>query len=170
MTKEDFEFKEEDFDYELDTAIDKNHLDKELQFQPSLFMKYAKLQKKAKKVFDLQWEKVKTIRSKIIKEIKEENPKATAQLVEAEYRTNEEYIEEKKAAIEAEYSYNILDAATLSLHQRKASLQDLVKLYLNEYWADGVSGNIDGETKTTYDKHQKTEARNIIKKARRKKR
>lgn len=164
MSNKDFEFDEEKFDYELDTEIDKNHLDEELECQHSLFMKYSKLSKLAKRVYDFKWEEVKKIRSRIIKEIKTEDAKATVQIIEAGYRTDERHIEAKKEMIEAEYQWNIMDGAVMSLHQRKASLQNLIQLYLNEYWADGASGNIDGETRTAYEKHQKSKAKEIIKK------
>lgn len=170
MRNKEFEFDEEDFDYELDTAIDKHHLDKELEVQHSLFMKYSKLSKKAKEIFDDKWEAVKKIRSKIIKEIKEDDPKATAQLIEAGYRTDERHIEAKGEMIEAEYQYGILDGAVMSLHQRKASLQGLIKLYLNEYWADEATGNIDGETQRAYGKHKRTKAKDAIRKSSRRKR
>ena len=165
MSNKDFEFNKDDFDYELDTAIDKHKLDKELEVQHSLFMKYSKLSKLAKRIYDHKWEAVKKIRSKIIKKIKKDDPKATGQMIEAQYRDDERHATAKEEMIEAEYQYNILDGAVMSLHQRKTSLQDLVKLYLNEYWADGATGNIDKETRSAYDKHQKEKTATAVKKA-----
>lgn len=170
MADKDFEFNDEDFDYELDTDIDKHHLDKELECQHSLFSKYSKLSKIAKEILDTKQEQVKTLRSRIIKRIKEEDPKATGQLIEAEYRTDKEYMLAKKAMIKAEYQFNVLDGNVMSLHQRKASLQGLIKLYLNEYWIDDVKGDVDVPTRRAYDEHQKSKAKEIIKKKSRRKR
>ena len=158
-----FKFDEEDFDYELDTEISKNNLDKELEKQHSLFMKYSKLSKQARKYYNHKWEVVKRTRSKIVKEVKTDDPKATAQIIEAEYRTDKRHIQAKSAMIDAEYMMELLDGAVMSLHQRKASLTDLIKLYLADYWDDSATGNVDGDTRTAYDKHQKQKTKEIIK-------
>lgn len=170
MRNKEFEFNDEDFDYELDTDIDKYHLDKELECQHSLFMKYSKLSKKAKEILDNIHERVKTIRSKIIERVKTDDPKATGQVIEAKYRTDEKYMQAKKEMIKAEYQFNVLDGAVMSLHQRKASLQGLIKLYLNEYWEEDATGNIDGATRRAYDKHQSDKAKRTIRKKSRRKR
>lgn len=164
MANKDFEFNDEDFDYELDTDIDKYHLDRELECQHSLFSKYSKLSKKAKEILDDKHELVKTLRSKIILRVKGDDPKATGQVIEAEYRTDKDYMLAKKAMIKAEYQFNVLDGNVMSLHQRKASLSGLIKLYLNEYWADAPSGEVDSETQTAYRKHKRDKVKQIIKK------
>lgn len=164
-----FKFNEDDFDYELDTEIDKKNLDKELEKQHSLFMKYSRLAKQAKKYFNHRWEVVKRVRSKIIKELKEEaeaekQKMPTAQIIEAEYRTDQRHIKAKSEMIDAEYMSDLLDGAVMSLHQRKAALSDLIRLYLAEYWDDSTSGIVDGDTQRAYDKKQKEKSKQIVKK------
>ena len=163
-----FEFDEGQFDYELDTEIDKYQLDKELEKQHSLFMKYSKLAKQARKYYNHRWEVVKRVRSKITKEIKEKAEKdkvklPTAPIIEAEYRTDKRHVKAKSEMIDAEYNMELLDSAVMSLHQRKAALSNLVRLYLAEYWDDSTSGVVDGDTQRAFDKKQKEKTQQVIK-------
>ena len=122
-------------DFEKDMQIDQGRLDEEWLNQPGLFMRYAKLAAQAKARLDRAKENVKIIRSECIKDAKERLEKPTAQLIEADYRTRTKYIRAKEEAIDAEYSYNILDSAVFALQQRKMALENLVRLLGQEYFA-----------------------------------
>lgn len=123
-----------DWDYSADTIVDKYRLDEEAARQSNTFMKYSSLAAQANKEYSETWERVKTLRSELILEYREDNPKAKNDEVEAYYRTHKDYIAAKKEMIQAEFVKNILDGAVMAMHQKKASLEFLVKLHGQNYF------------------------------------
>ena len=126
---------EVDFDYEEDIFIDPDALDVECLEQPSLFMKYAEIKAEAKREHDQAWERAKVVRSELTKECKENEPKATAPMIEAYYRTHPDHVEAKQELIDCEFVLNMADLAISALHHRKAALENLVRLGGMEYFA-----------------------------------
>ncbi len=126
---------EQELDYEKDTSIDMLALDLEFVQQPGLMRKYGKELAQAEKKVKRVHERLKTCRSELVHECKENNPKASAPIMEAYYRTNDEHKEAKQEWIDAEYDRDILQVAVNSIHQKRASLEGLVKLMGQQYFA-----------------------------------
>lgn len=122
-------------EYENDLEIDPDKLDQEWLNQPYLFMKYAEKSAEAKKAMDEASEKVKVIRSLLIKECKNNFKKATALEIESYYRQDNRHVKAKKAHIQAEFEYNVLNNIVFALHQRKTALENLVRLWADQYYS-----------------------------------
>lgn len=122
-------------EYEEDMAINPLRLDNEWLGQPNLFMKYGVLQSKAKAELAMVHEKLKVTRSRLVKECKTNNPKATGPEIEAYYRTHSAHVRLKTEMIECGYDADIMEVAIFALHQRKAALQNMVDLWRGEYFS-----------------------------------
>jgi hypothetical protein len=129
----------DEYNIDEDMAIDKHRLDEEWVNHPRIYMKYVRLVAEAKKEVSQCHERVKVMRSRLVKKCKEEDPKATGPQIEAYYRTNKLHMNAKKRMIEAEYNYDILSQTIYLLGQRKAGLQDLVSLWFGEYFSSPKS-------------------------------
>jgi hypothetical protein len=125
----------DDLDIDADLAIDKFNLEDECLRQASLYMKYVKLSADAAKQRSYAEERVKTIRSSLIKQIKKEKPSLTAQLIESEYRLDPKYKAAKKALIQAEWDDAIFYGAIFAFQQRKSKLEDLIQLWSQGYFS-----------------------------------
>jgi len=79
-------------------------------------------------------EKLKTIRSELLKEAKEQGAN-NASLQEAYYRTHEDYISAKKDNIEAEYNLSMAWNALVAFDNRKNALENEVKLWKSNYFS-----------------------------------
>lgn len=129
-------------EYHEDLSIDPGKLDEEWLEQAHLYMHYAGQLAHAKMALHRAKENVKTTRSKLILEAKSEAAPAgknpTAQVVEAYYRTHEDYMNAKAEEIEAEFDVNVLEAGVFAMHQRKTALENEVRLCMGEYFAGPV--------------------------------
>lgn len=130
------------FDFDADIAIDPNYLDAEFLNHASVFMKYAKESAWANKQVKICEEKIKLIRSRLIKEVTEDPEeclgkgiKATAPTIEAYYRDHEDHIRAKRELIEATYYADLLQNAVFAFQARKTALENLVRLYGQEYFS-----------------------------------
>lgn len=129
----------DEFDYDQDLSIDLFNLEFEWAEHPRLTMKYSKESALANKRAKLADERVKTLRSQLVKEANS-NPsvmgkdvKPTAPNVEAYYRDHPDYKEVKKACIEAEYYADLMTGVVFAFQARKSALENEVKLHLQEY-------------------------------------
>lgn len=122
--------------YTEDLKVDKFKLDEEWLNQPNLYMKYVKAAAIAKKQWDNAEEKVKVTRSILVRQCKFLNKKATGPEIEAYYRTHKSHKNAKDKAIQAQFKYNLMNGAIFAFQQRKSELEELVKLWQNEYWAE----------------------------------
>lgn len=130
------EVEEEEFDYEADLEIDPFALDKEFANHAIVFMKYAKASANANKAAKLAEEKVKTVRSQLIKEAKESGEKHTETTLEAYYRTQPQYQKAKQEWINATYEADLLTNAVFAFQARKLALENLVVLQGREYYSE----------------------------------
>ena len=120
--------------YNDDISINPDALDIEWTKQAHTFFKYAELLAAAKKKVNRIEQKVKVIRSQLLMEAREAGAKNASQ-EEAYYRTRPNHQEAKKEWIDAQYEADILDAAVFALHQKKAALENLVRLQGQNYFA-----------------------------------
>lgn len=155
-----------EYNFDEDLEIDPDNLHIAWINQPGLMMKYAELQAQAKKRMELAHEKVKVTRSDLIKKIKLRNPSMTQQQVEASYRKSKEHKNAKKRQIKAEYEYNLLCGAVTAMSHKRTSLENLVRLHGQQYFAGpSMPKTIDKEL---IDRTKSKIAKNKIKRRRRK--
>lgn len=131
------------FDYEADLYIDPNFLDAEWLNHANVFMRYSAESARAKKAASFADEKVKTLRSQLVKAANEDPDgtlgkgiKATAPNVEAYYRDHPKYQQAKKDWIEAVYYADLMDSAIYAFQARKSALENLVRLQGQGYNAE----------------------------------
>lgn len=130
-------------DYEKDLAIDPDQLDIAALEQTNLAMRYSKEAAHYERVAKKAHERVKTLRSQLIKEANEDPDevlgkgiKATGPNVEAYYRDHPEYKQAKIALIESEYDRDLAtEAAKHISFQRKNMIEVLAQLLQAEYFA-----------------------------------
>jgi len=131
-----------EFNYEADLRIDPDFLDAEFLNHPALFMKYAEQSAKANKLAKEAEERVKTLRSELVKNANEDpdtylgkGVKPTAPVVEAFYRTDEDYQEAKQEMIDAQYDADMLTNIVFAFQARKLTLENLVRLQGQNYFS-----------------------------------
>ena len=127
-------------EYELDISIDESALDVEWLRQPELMGKYTKIQAKAQRNYDLIAEELKSLRADLDKSIRK-NPekykidKLTEGSVDSAIRSRSSYKQKKTELIEAQYEWNTANGMVSAFHQKKASLENEVKLFGMDYFA-----------------------------------
>lgn len=140
--------KEPVFDYDADMEIDLNFLHLECQNHSVLFMKYGKEAARTKKFASFAEEKVKTIRSGIIKKLMDaSDKKPTESVLEAGYRLDPEYIAAKEAWLEAVYEADIATNCVFGMQGRKSMLELEVKLHGQQYYSTPEVENLSEASK-----------------------
>jgi len=128
--------------YEEDIQIDETALDVEWLEQASLAMKYGRHYAECRRRFTEAEEKVKVVRAELIKRAnsdpvrfcKKEKPNVAD--IEAYYRKHTKHITAKEEWMEAMYELNMAEVAKNEISfTRKVALENLVKLYIAQYFA-----------------------------------
>jgi len=128
--------------YEDDIQIDETALDVEWLEQASLAMKYGRHYAECRRTFTEAEEKVKVIRAELIKRAnsdpvrfcKKEKPNGAD--IEAYYRKHSKHIAAKEEWLAAMYELNMAEIAKNEISfTRKVALENLVKLYIAQYFA-----------------------------------
>jgi hypothetical protein len=132
---------EEVIDFQSDLAINEHQLESEWLRQPQLMAKYTQLCADAELAAKKAHERVKMIRSELILEAAN-NPegtvgsaKPTAAQVEAWFRTRPDYLRAKRDLHEAEHHFEVMKGGVGAMRHRRDTLDNLVRLYLNNYYA-----------------------------------
>ena len=126
--------------YESDMYIDEEELDVELLEQPSLVARYSKLLADAKLERDLCKESLDLKKAEINLDIRD-NPqdykleKVTVDSVEACILMEEDFKTAQKDLNDANFEVNILTGIMSAIEHRKSALEQLVKLYGQNYFA-----------------------------------
>lgn len=135
---------DKELSYKEDLRIDSTALDVEWLNQANIFMRYAEELAHAERVLGRAHEHVKVIRSELILEIQhrgtvtindQEVKVKNADMVEAAYRTDTRHQEAKREMAIAEHDVNILRSAVSAFRMRKDALENLVRLYGQQYFA-----------------------------------
>jgi len=164
--------------YEEDMKIDETALDVEWLEQSSLANKYNQEFAKISKDVALAEEEVKTVRSDLIKEA-HANPKetcgvakATAQQVEAYYRTHPDYKDVVAELIDLQYEKTMVELAKNEINfTRKTALEELGALLAQQYFSGPRSPrNLTKEANKRRQERGERVAKKIGKGMRRKKR
>lgn len=127
-------------DYEKELQIDILSLDTEWIQQPRLFMKYADLQSESRKELDELKQKQKVKRSELLLEAAEGGEeligsKPTVSAIDAWVESQKSYKELVQQIIDKEYELNILTGAVRAFDQKKAALENLVRLWQGSYFS-----------------------------------
>lgn len=126
--------------YEQDIRIDETALDVEWLEQPALMFRYAQMCAEARQEFDKAKENLDLVRAELDRAIRA-NPdsydieKITDKVVENTIPTQDEFKEASTALIEAKFQLDIAYGAVKAIDARKDSLENLVKLHGQSYFA-----------------------------------
>lgn len=145
--------------YREDIKIDPTSLELEWIDQAELAVTYGKVWSETRKKVALLDEKIKVLRSKLIRKAWENpqeclgQPKGSIQTVEAYYRTHKKHQKLKQEWIEAQEELDLVEVAKNEVaFTRKSALENLVKLYASDYFAGpNVPRNLE-EVKNNWDK------------------
>jgi hypothetical protein len=130
-------------------------------------MRYAKESSRAAKAASYAEERVKTIRSGLVRDANEDPDgilgkgiKATAPNVEAYYRNDEEYQRVKAEWIDAVYYADLMKNCVFAMQSRKSMLEMEVKLHGQQYYSVPEIENLsDAAKQFTKLKEQSVEQR-----------
>lgn len=126
--------------YESDLRIDETALDLEWLEQPSLFMKYARHLANARKILDEEKQSLDVKRAELDRNIRE-NPdkfgieKITEGAISSAILTSLEYKTAYQKFLDVKYEVDMASNAIQAFNQRKDALENLVKLYGQQYFA-----------------------------------
>lgn len=126
--------------YEEDVLIDGRSLDLEWLDQPSLMMRYCKISAKAQMDLDAAKEMLDVVRSGLDKAIRT-NPehfelaKITDVVVANTVILQESYTEAYGKYLQLKYESDMAKGAVRAIEQRKDALENLVRLYGQQYFA-----------------------------------
>jgi len=129
------EFKWDHIDFENDLAIDPDELDEEWLKHPMLFAKYSNMASDLERIAKKAHEHVKVTRSRLIRNYKKKEPKATQQQVEGHYREHPDHLSAKEIMIDAEYDHSMARNAVFAFTHRRQALENLVKLILQDWFS-----------------------------------
>ena len=130
--------KEEEVEF---LQINELELEKAWADQPRLCWRWNRKLAKAKKQVSNAEKKFELVKAKLGKNIRE-NPEAyklrknTNDAVSEVLICQDLYQEAYNEIIEAQYEVDLIKAVTAAINDKKYALQDLVQLYLNEYYAE----------------------------------
>lgn len=134
--------------FEEDVVVNQYELDKEWVHQPLLMIAYGQSEARAKLASDMSKERVEVIRASLSKNIRE-NPQAydlskvTETAIENNIQVSDEYLDAVQKMLDARYEYELARAATTAIATKKEALENLVKLYGMQYFADPVANKED---------------------------
>ena len=130
-------------DYEKDMKIDETSLDVEWLDQPQLVMKYTRIQAEAHREEEEAKEKLDLVKAQLDKDIRTDPedfdlgdvPKITEAVVNGAILESDKYKDAFKEWIDAKFENTIAKGAVRAVDTRKASLENLVKLHGQQYFA-----------------------------------
>lgn len=126
--------------YEKDITIDESSLDIEWLEQPQLMIRYATKAAESRLERDLAKERLDVLKAELDKEIrtdpeKFEIAKVTETAIQAAVLTHPKYKEASEQFIQLRYEAEVLQAAVNAIEHRKSALENLVKLFGQQYFA-----------------------------------
>ena len=134
--------RQDNWEIDHDLLIDESALDVECIEQSHLALKYIRIAIQARKKAKLAEERVKTVRSELIAQANKTPVECTgkvkpnAQDIQAYYRMQEVYKKAKTDMIDAQLTASLVEQGKdLFVYQRKASLENLITLHGQQYFA-----------------------------------
>lgn len=131
---------EQDFNYQADLAIDKNHLDVELISQAQKMMRYSAEHAQAQYDRDHTKRNLDVVRAnedaRIRTELIAAEIKFTEAVVDGRVKTSPNYQEAQDFYIKAEYKVNLLLGVVMAMNARRTMLESLVRMIMSDWWAE----------------------------------
>lgn len=126
-------------DFEKDLQIDKYSLDDEWAKQANNFHKWSVQLAEAEMERDRSKENIDLIRAELDMAIRSDPesfgiPKVTEAAINSAIITNKKYKETVDEYLKLKYNHKIIQSALESLNHKKYALDNLVRLYLSEYY------------------------------------
>jgi len=137
-------------DVELDIGVDENRLDEEWVRQPRLFHRYSVELADARMEFDEAKADLEVIQADLDRDVRE-NPinyaieKLSEKRIEAVVTAQEICVDSQKVMNEAKHKVAIFQAAVNALDQKRAALENLVKLRLADYYSEPKARDVPKE-------------------------
>lgn len=127
-------------EYEKDVTIDENALDIEWLEQAKLTLKYSAIKAKASFAVDEAKANIDMVKAELDKEIRNnpddfEIPKVTESAIQAAIAVHPDFKEAQKEYHDAQYEYNMAWGAVNAIQDKKAALENLVRLHGQNYFA-----------------------------------
>lgn len=135
----------QDLDYERDLHIDKDSLEECLVEQPNLYAKWSNAWAKAVRERDQAKEALNIVKADLDMKIRKSwdlygfEKKPTDMAITTWIAAHEDYRAANFILIEATHAVNVLEAAKWAFQHRKDALDNLVKLFLSNYYAESRS-------------------------------
>ena len=129
-----------DLDYDNDLRIDPNALDIEWLDQPRTYMRYAEQLARALKEVDKTKERLEVVKAELDHEIRDAaerggGKKPTESAISNTVTNHSRYQQAMSDYNDAKYESNLLSSAVRAFDQRKAALENLVRLHASSYFA-----------------------------------
>lgn len=126
--------------YEKDVYIDESSLDVEWLNQPRLMMQYGRHASETKLEADKAKERVEVVRAELDRDIRSDPEKydlskITETVVQNTITLQDEYQEAYNTYLEAKYEFDMALNAVRAIDQKKAALENLVRLHGQQYFA-----------------------------------
>jgi len=129
-----------DLNYKEDLAIDESALDLEWLGQPALMLKYTQALAKARREVDRLKEKLSVTKAELDQKIRKrpdnfDIEKITETVIQNTIILQVDYQDDMNDLIEAQYEQQMLQGAVSAVDQKKQALENMVKLYGQQYFA-----------------------------------
>lgn len=122
-------------------TIDKHHLDEELVKHPKELHKYAELLADAEEEHSTKKARLEIVEAELSKDIRSDPvkydlPKVTEDAIRNTVILQERYQTAKAKLIAAKHKVDVLEAVVEALRDTRSMLENLVKLFLSDYYAE----------------------------------
>jgi len=128
------------FDYEQDVSIDEEALDIEWLEHPDLTIKYCQMEARARQQLDHAKENMVVVEAELYQKICNnpeayDLPKTTESAISGAMKMTDKYKQAKEKVNEAQYELNMAQAAVKAIYAKKDALENLVRLFGQQYFA-----------------------------------
>lgn len=130
----------DNLDYEKDVKIDESALDIEWLQQSELTMKYCRIEAEARQKLDSAKLNLDIVKADLDKKIRNnpdkfDMPKVTESAISNVINAHDDYKDAEKLVNQANYDLNMAQSAVRSIYVKKDALENLVRLYGQQYFA-----------------------------------
>lgn len=124
--------------YQRDVTINPGELDKEWRDHPALMIYYGEAKANAQHKLDLAKENLDLLTAEADREIREgfDSKKPTEAAISNMIMTRSEIVKARSAVLEARHEFALLSAAVEAFQHRKSALENLVRLFGMQYYAE----------------------------------
>jgi len=159
-------------DYAEDLRINKHDLETEWLAQPNHYFHYSSRQADARLEMDQAKEELEQVKADLNLDIRSNPekynvPKVTNESVAAAMVMEEDYSKASQALMQARHTHDIITSAVRAFEQRRAALENLVKLRLSQLHS---SPKVDAESAEELDKMVSNDTKQQMSEGRRMKR